>query len=195
VRRPAELAWLTVTEQSERPDLDCRRELLHARTIAGAILPFHQTNEPCTRPARPRREGACRRAGERTVIHAQAEDGIVRRAIYARRLSVYSYPRSSPSPDGRQTQFRSPGILRMSSSSSTSSRLVSSCPLSGVVWPWQRAVSLACPSERSSAQPGPVMSVSPVCSDSDTTLFSPCQMLPLARLDLRWEASIVSAPV
>ena len=36
VRRPAWLARLTVTTQSERLDLDCRRELLHARTIAGA---------------------------------------------------------------------------------------------------------------------------------------------------------------
>jgi hypothetical protein len=60
--RPQALARLTVTEQSERFDLDCRRELLHARTIAGAILPFHQTNEPCPRPGRTRWEGVCRRA-------------------------------------------------------------------------------------------------------------------------------------
>lgn len=68
------LARLTATTQSERFDLDCRRELLHARTIAGAFSSTQHPASACPRPQRPRQKGARRRAGERTlVIHAQQQ--------------------------------------------------------------------------------------------------------------------------
>lgn len=47
MRRPAWLARLTGTTQSERFDLDCRRELLHARTNTGTIS---LQRSPCPRP-------------------------------------------------------------------------------------------------------------------------------------------------
>jgi hypothetical protein len=132
VRRPAWLARLTVAEQSERFDLDCRRELLHARTIAGASRAIiSSTTEPLTGPglASLASEGCAQASRRGAVIHAQrprTSHGIARHAIYPSCLLSAIY--IPPIWRCTQTQFRSPGILRMSKSNK-----LSTSP--GLAWP------------------------------------------------------------
>jgi hypothetical protein len=171
VRRPAWLARLTVTEQSERFDLDCRRELLHARTLAGTIS---SKQRACPRPLdRAKTTGRCAQASVPSVQEHDCDTRAAHTASPAALPTPYSYLTPMPKPNPAPQEISAP--LSMSS-------------------PWRGLryrFSGACHSPVTCLLSDDPMSLCSSCSSRlsglDRTHTS------VARLRLRWDASIVRA--